>query len=32
MNDVQFTILAYAVGLSLLWGHAFALWLRSRRL
>lgn len=31
MNDAQFTILAYAVGLTLLWGYALSLLVRLRR-
>ncbi len=31
MNDSQYTILAYAVGLGLLWGYAGVLWISARR-
>jgi hypothetical protein len=31
MNGNNYVILAYAIGLGLLWGYAAVLWLQSRR-
>ena len=30
MNDLQFTILAYAIGLTLMWGYLIRLTLKAR--
>jgi hypothetical protein len=32
MNGINWTIAAYAVGLTLLWGYAVVLWLEGRSL
>ena len=32
MNGTNFAILAYVVGLGLIWGYAISLWLASRNL
>jgi hypothetical protein len=32
MNGPQYTILAYVIGLTLLWGYAVSMWLEARRM
>jgi hypothetical protein len=32
MNGTTYSILAYVVGLALLWGYAVSLWMRLRRM
>ena len=31
MNGTTYTVLAYVIGLGLLWGHAISMWLEARR-